>query len=93
MDLNISPLDRHRTNIANFLTIYKIFHISQSSRPALYTAAFTVLRVFTLHLGALYGFTLVSSVHLQGAVLCAEMKMLCAMLCAAMQIPNFCVAH
>ena len=90
MDLNISPLARHGPNIANFLTIHKIFHISQSSRPALYTAAFTVLRVYR-KFGCSVWFTLVSSVRLQGAVLCAAMKMLCAILCAAMQIPNFCV--
>ena len=49
--------------------------------------------VFAIHFGCSVWLTLVGSVRLQGAVLCAEMKMMCAMLCAAMQIPNFCVAH
>ena len=45
INLNISPLARHRLNILNFHTIHKTFHISQSSHPALCTSACTVLSV------------------------------------------------
>ena len=84
MDLNISTLARHRQNIANFLTIHKLFHISQSARPALYTAAFAVLRVY-------HTFWVLCMVHIGGqcalagcsAVCCNENALFNAMCCDA----------